>query len=281
MVHFTPVSAAVGGLLIGLSAALLWVAKGRIAGISGILGGLGALRSGDVAWRAIFLVGLMAAPLLYGVAGGALPEPASPTNPALLVVGGLLVGFGTRLGNGCTSGHGVCGLARLSQRSLTATALFMVSAAVNRSLTAMPSLLVALVSGLLFGLGLTVSSMIDPAKVLNFLDVAGSRDPRLAFVTAAAIPVAAVGFVVASRRGTPLVGTAFHGPKATAIDRRLVTGAVLFGVGWGLVGYCPGPALATLGLGASGPWLFVAAMLAGMAAHDLIMAIRMRRTAVA
>ncbi|KAA0679507.1 YeeE/YedE family protein [Roseomonas genomospecies 6] len=129
MVHFTPVSAAVGGLLIGLSAALLWVAKGRIAGISGILGGLGALRSGDVAWRAIFLVGLMAAPLLYGAAGGALPEPASPTNPALLVVAGLLVGFGTRLGNGCTSGHGVCGLARLSPRSLTATGLFMASAA--------------------------------------------------------------------------------------------------------------------------------------------------------
>ena len=131
MENFTPVSAAIGGLLIGLSAALLWVAKGRIAGISGILGGFGALRPGDIAWRAIFLVGLMTAPLLYGAAGGALPESASHTGPTLLIVAGLLVGFGTRLGSGCTSGHGVCGLARLSPRSLAATALFMVSAAVT------------------------------------------------------------------------------------------------------------------------------------------------------
>ena len=143
----------------------------------------------------------------------------------------------------------------------------------------MPSLLAALASGLLFGFGLTVSSMIDPAKVLNFLDVAGSWDPSLAFVMAAAIPVAAVGFAVARRRGKPLAATAFQGPTATAIDRRLVTGAVLFGIGWGLVGYCPGPALATLGFGASGTWLFVAAMLAGMAAHDLMRSIRMRRAA--
>ena len=129
MENFTPVSAAVGGLLIGLSAALLWVAKGRIAGISGILGGFGALRSGDVAWRAAFLVGLMAAPLIYGAVGGGLPEPTQAASPALLIVAGLLVGFGTRLGGGCTSGHGVCGLARLSPRSLTATGLFMASAA--------------------------------------------------------------------------------------------------------------------------------------------------------
>ncbi|KAA0686260.1 YeeE/YedE family protein [Azospirillum brasilense] len=129
MENFTPASAALGGLLIGLSAALLWVAKGRIAGISGILGGLGARRPGDVAWRAAFLVGLMAAPLLYGAAGGALPHSASSASPATLIVAGLLVGFGTRLGSGCTSGHGVCGLARLSPRSLTATGLFMSSAA--------------------------------------------------------------------------------------------------------------------------------------------------------
>ena len=131
MENFTPVSAAIGGLLIGLSAALLWVAKGRIAGISGILGGFSALRSGDIAWRAVFLVGLMAAPLLYRAAGGVLPESASHTSPALLIVAGLLVGFGTRLGSGCTSGHGVCGLARLSPRSLAATGLFMASAAVT------------------------------------------------------------------------------------------------------------------------------------------------------
>ena len=98
MENFTPVSAALGGLLIGSSAALLWIAKGRIAGISGILGGLGALRSGDIAWRAAFLAGLMAAPLLYGAAGGALPGPPAATGPALAIAAGLLVGFGARLG---------------------------------------------------------------------------------------------------------------------------------------------------------------------------------------
>jgi uncharacterized membrane protein YedE/YeeE len=142
----------------------------------------------------------------------------------------------------------------------------------------MPSLLVALASGLLFGLGLTVSAMIDPAKVLNFLDIAGNWDPSLAFVMLAAIPVAAIGFAIASRRGKPLIDTFFRGPKATVIDRRLVLGSILFGVGWGLVGYCPGPALAALGFGNPATWLFVAAMLAGMASYELIQSLFSRRS---
>jgi uncharacterized membrane protein YedE/YeeE len=141
----------------------------------------------------------------------------------------------------------------------------------------MPSLLVALASGLLFGLGLTVSSMIDPAKVLSFLDIAGNWDPSLAFVMLAAIPVTAIGFAIAGRRGKPLIETFFRGPTATAIDRRLVLGSLLFGVGWGLVGYCPGPALAALGLGNPATWLFVAAMLAGMASYELIQSLLSRR----
>jgi uncharacterized membrane protein YedE/YeeE len=131
MQNFTPISATIGGVLIGLSAALLWITKGRVAGISGILGGLATARSGDIAWRAAFLAALTAAPLLYRLGGGEIPEPSVTTAPALLIAAGLLVGFGTRLGSGCTSGHGVCGLARLSRRSLAATALFMGSAAVT------------------------------------------------------------------------------------------------------------------------------------------------------
>jgi hypothetical protein len=135
MENFTPLSAAIGGILIGLSAALLWVAMGRVAGISGILGGLiggmGTIRSRDIVWRLAFLAGLVAAPVLYRLGGGELPEPSVATAPGLLIAAGLLVGFGTRLGSGCTSGHGVCGLARLSRRSLAATALFMGSAAVT------------------------------------------------------------------------------------------------------------------------------------------------------
>lgn len=126
MDHFTPISAVLGGGLIGLSAALLWLGTGRIAGISGIVGGLWTSRAGDIGWRLAFLLGLLAAPLIYAAVGGA-PNIVVPTSPALLVAAGLLVGVGTRLGSGCTSGHGVCGMARLSPRSLAATALFMLA----------------------------------------------------------------------------------------------------------------------------------------------------------
>jgi uncharacterized membrane protein YedE/YeeE len=127
---FTPVSAAVGGSLIGLSAALLWLANGRIAGISGILGGLGSAETKDMGWRVMFLGGLIAAPLVYALAAGA-PTIDIGAGPVTLIAAGLLVGFGTRLGGGCTSGHGVCGLARLSRRSVVATGLFMASAVVT------------------------------------------------------------------------------------------------------------------------------------------------------
>jgi len=125
MANFTPVSALIGGLLIGLAALMLWLGIGRIAGISGILGRAIAPGAGDRAWRLAFIAGLVAAPLLFGLARGALPATSVTASPAIIMVAGLLVGFGTRLGGGCTSGHGVCGLARLSPRSLAATALFM------------------------------------------------------------------------------------------------------------------------------------------------------------
>ncbi len=128
MEHFTPVSASIGGVLIGLSATMLWLANGRIAGISGIVGSLWSPRTGDIAWRIAFLIGLIASPLLYGLSGGVLPKITVPAPSVIIIAAGLLVGFGTRFGSGCTSGHGVCGLARLSRRSLMATALFMTAA---------------------------------------------------------------------------------------------------------------------------------------------------------
>lgn len=128
MENFTPIAALAGGLLIGLSAALLLVLNGRVAGISGILGGLLAPERGETAWRLAFVAGLLAAPLAYGALGGALPDVRPDASTGLLVAAGLLVGFGTRLGAGCTSGHGVCGLARLSPRSLAATGVFMAAA---------------------------------------------------------------------------------------------------------------------------------------------------------
>ncbi len=124
--NFTPVSALLGGLLIGAAAALLWLALGRIAGISGILGR--ALQGSDGSerwWRVLFMVGLPAGAALAVALGLARAPSAPPANLVLAIIGGLLVGFGTRLGSGCTSGHGVCGLARLSPRSLAATAIFV------------------------------------------------------------------------------------------------------------------------------------------------------------
>ena len=122
----------------------------------------------------------------------------------------------------------------------------------------------ALLSGLVFGLGLLVSGMANPAKVLGFLDLGGLWDPSLAFVMGGAIAVAAVAFAVARRRSVSLLGTAMHLPSARQIDRRLVGGSLLFGVGWGVAGFCPGPALVGVGMGLAQAWVFVAAMLVGM-----------------
>ena len=124
--------------------------------------------------------------------------------------------------------------------------------------------LINLAIGLLLGTGLVVSGMSDPAKVLNFLDIAGTWDPSLAFVMGGAVIVAFLGFRLVLKRPGPLVGEAFQLPQRKDIDARLVLGAALFGIGWGLGGLCPGPALATVGLGAPGVLAFVPSMLAGM-----------------
>jgi uncharacterized membrane protein YedE/YeeE len=128
MANFTPLSGAIGGALIGLASALLMLFTGRIAGISGIFGESLAIGGGDKGWRFSFILGLVIAPLLSGSAGYPLPLPRMPDSWIVIVAAGLLVGFGSRLGGGCTSGHGVCGIARLSPRSLMATVLFMTTA---------------------------------------------------------------------------------------------------------------------------------------------------------
>jgi uncharacterized membrane protein YedE/YeeE len=130
MANFTPLSAAIGGALIGFASALLMLLVGRVAGISGIFGAVLGLGTGDRAWRAAFIVGLILAPVAAMLAGYSVPLPQMPASWALIVVAGLLVGFGARLGGGCTSGHGVCGMARLSKRSIAATVVFMGAAVI-------------------------------------------------------------------------------------------------------------------------------------------------------
>jgi uncharacterized protein len=133
--NFTPVSGLIGGLLIGLSTVLLILFNGRIAGISGIVGGLLARKGSEIGWRAVFVVGLLLGAFVYMLAtGGALPVNIQASLP-VMVAAGLLVGFGTRLGSGCTSGHGVSGIARFSKRSIVATLVFFVTAIITVFLT--------------------------------------------------------------------------------------------------------------------------------------------------
>jgi uncharacterized protein len=135
MAPFDPVSALLGGGLIGLASVLLMLLIGRIAGISGILGGTLAMSAGDKVWRLAFIAGIIIAPIVIGLFGYPLPEPQMPTSWLLVAAAGVLVGFGARYGGGCTSGHGVCGIARLSARSIVATAIFMVSAIIVVAIT--------------------------------------------------------------------------------------------------------------------------------------------------
>ncbi|SDN60131.1 YeeE/YedE family protein [Afipia sp. GAS231] len=135
MANFTPLSAAIGGVLIGLSAVLLMLLTGRIAGISGIFGGLLDWRGEDKGWRIAFVAGLILAPIIAGAIGHGMAPPKLPANWVIITAAGLLVGFGTRLGGGCTSGHGICGIGRLSMRSITATIVFMTTAVITVAIT--------------------------------------------------------------------------------------------------------------------------------------------------
>lgn len=131
-----------------------------------------------------------------------------------------------------------------------------------------------LVCGLLFGIGLTVAQMINPRKVLDFLDIgaipAGGWDPSLALVLGGAVATTAVGYRLVFRRAGPLFAGSFSLPTRQDIDARLIAGAVIFGLGWGLVGFCPGPALAAVGIGGLAALIFVVAMLVGMGIHHLL-----------
>ena len=138
----------------------------------------------------------------------------------------------------------------------------------------MRAIIPASVAGIIFGAGLALSDMVNPARVLGFLDIAGSWDPTLAFVMGAAVVASAIGYAFSRRLHTPLFGKSFFVPENRRLDSQLIGGAVLFGIGWGLVGFCPGPAIAGLIYGLWQPWLFVAAMIAGMALQRTVSAPR-------
>lgn len=129
--------------------------------------------------------------------------------------------------------------------------------------------LTSLLAGLVFGLGLVISGMANPAKVLGFLDLFGNWDPSMAFVMAGALLVGTIAFHLAGKRTRAILGAPISLPKARDIDRRLVLGSLAFGIGWGLAGYCPGPVITSLAVGGTKPWIFFLAMVAGMLIFEL------------
>ena len=135
MENFTPINAAIGGILLGISSTLFLWLNGRITGISGIAGGLDSLDRTEITWRLLFLTGLIGGVAIYRTAGGTLQDIEIVTSIPVLVAAGLMTGFGTRMGNGCTSGHGICGLALLSPRSFVAVPIFLVIAVITFFLT--------------------------------------------------------------------------------------------------------------------------------------------------
>jgi uncharacterized membrane protein YedE/YeeE len=137
-------------------------------------------------------------------------------------------------------------------------------------------ILVAYIIGLLFGIGIAVSGMANPAKVLNFFDIAGSWDPSLAFVMGGALLVTLLGYRLVLRRRSPLLDDRFHLPSTSGIDGRLISGSVLFGIGWGITGFCPGGAIPALGSGRHEVMVFMAGMIAGAVATRLALGWRTR-----
>lgn len=142
----------------------------------------------------------------------------------------------------------------------------------------MTSILIALVSGLVFGIGLILSEMANPEKVLSFLDMTGSWDPSLAFVMLGAISIGAIAFTLARRRGQTYLGSTINLPTSRVIDKRLILGSLAFGIGWGIAGICPGPGLVLVGTGNLHGVVFVLAMLAGMGIFEMLERYRVRHS---
>ena len=302
--QFQPVHALTGGAILGVATVGKLLLSGRVLGISGSF--KGTLTEGDLSpWRFAFLGGLVASGML-----DAAWDPAQVAEPlpgmARIITAGLLVGAGTGMGNGCTSGHGICGNSRFSVRSMAYTATFMAAGAaaatlfdtnaalgVNSAHSALNdlvipaadvmtkyagivaasaaaflgigaaskalakknddestaahktlSLVAEALAGLVFGVGLTVSGMRRAAKVSGFLSAtATSFDPSLMLVMGGAMAVAIPGFAVAKNKPKPACERKFSIPNNKTIDKKLVTGGLLFGAGWGLAGLCPGPAI--------------------------------------
>lgn len=328
--HVSIENGLLGGLILGTSAASFMLLAGRITGLSGII--KGTVRPEGEPWHYTYSLGLITAGTLAKVFYPSGVENTSDRYPTIpiVIISGLLVGYGTRLSSGCTSGHGLCGLARLSPRSFASVMTFMATGMVTASIARLPeveailtttqapalpidSILVALVpsaialgasyvynhdirekeadvphhattvkmhtislvAATVFGIGLAVSGMCNPEKVRSFLDFSGFRgwDYTLVGVMGGGVLVNAIAFpflkasdVTTMTCEQPVSSKIKLGlvPENMVIDAKLIIGSVLFGIGWGLGGICPGPAMVSLGAGSPIAATFVPAMLLGM-----------------
>ncbi|KNC55825.1 uncharacterized protein AMSG_11265 [Thecamonas trahens ATCC 50062] len=334
---FTPLASLAGGLAIGASSSLLLATQGKILGVSGIayMSASPDTHVSNRTWRLAFLSGMVAAGsglavLAPAVFGPALVPGALPVAPlaasgvltanAAYAAAGFLVGLGTKIGSGCTSGHGVCGLPRWSARSLVAVLSFMSSAAATLAITAglgwtspvavpaagsavastsplapavaavlaaaalawpadatpLANKLMAGAWGMLFASGLGLAGMLNPLKVLGFLSpsaVAGGWDPSLALVMGGAVAFNLVAFPILTARGSTVTSPALplDLPTSSDLNPRLIGGSVLFGLGWAIAGFCPGPAIASLATAHLSPHLltWLAAFAAGQTTYHL------------
>lgn len=285
------VLALLGGLLIGCVAALRMLTLGRVTGISGIFGELVTfVASDDSLFRFTFVAGLLVGGAVSSIVFKGCYDDWSGVPLVRILIGGFLVGFGTSLGSGCTSGHGVCGLGSLRLRSLVAVGTFMTTGIITatvagtadylapfeNTLTLSSASIFAFVcmfvcallgvlsyhipagnkklwvitieaaSGLFFAFALAISNMTKLGATLAFLDLK-RFNPALMFVMGGAILVTFLSFRSIYKLAFPVINDKWSLPTKTEIDRNLVLGSVIFGVGWGLVGACPGPALANMG----------------------------------
>ncbi|CAM9397923.1 unnamed protein product, partial [Ectocarpus fasciculatus] len=242
-----------GGCILGISTSALLYATGKITGISGIFENIvtAEIWHGNFA----YIAGLCTAGVGISMFKPALFGTGLEVSHLELALGGLLVGFGTRMGSGCTSGHGLCGLSRLSPRSGAAVATFMLTDFIVENLA-------YFVSALAFGVGLGISGMCDPDRVLKFLDFTGPDgwDPSLVGVMGKSLSFI---FCLKVKHANVLkMGTHDSNMK---VDRNLIVGSALFGAGWGLVGMCPGPALVSWAGLVPNALYFVPCMMTGIA----------------
>ena len=277
-VNFSPIPSLIGGLLIGIGVIIFFVSNGRLAGVSGIVNNA-LTKTHDRTINCLFLLGLVLGPIIYMFFYQITLIFDMTSSMPIIIFGGLMVGFGTKVSSGCTSGHGVCGISRFSIRSIVATILFILSAIMTVLIFQLTGLswhfqlkvaallmiqkILTLLSGVVFGLGLTISSMTNPAKVIGFLNIFGLWDPSLGFVMGGAILIAAPFFYFFENKNNLVLTSKINLPNKSNIDFSLVIGALLFGVGWGAVGFCPGPAVSSIALLNPFSLLFVVSMIVG------------------